>query len=146
MHMPLFSWKEEYSVQNAELDQHHKQFISILNGLYGKCFDVGKLEAVDNLIEELLTTVSFHFTAEENFMRERGFTGLDSHIEKHATFNSKILELKHNFRTDNLELTRELITFLGKWLLTHILKEDRQYAERSQSTLTQEVSCKDVRS
>lgn len=72
--MPLFKWKEEYSVHNDDLDRHHQYFIAILNGLYDNCFEA-KLDDVDKKIDELLETVGFYFSAEEEYMRECGYPG-----------------------------------------------------------------------
>ncbi|BCS52704.1 bacteriohemerythrin [Geobacter sp. SVR] len=134
--MPLFKWKEEYSVHNDDLDRHHQYFIAILNGLYDNCFEA-KLDDVDKKIDELLETVGFYFSAEEEYMRECGYPGVENHIQEHLVFNRKILELQQTFRDNHLELTKELIIYLGKWLLTHMLKEDRYYALNTGSAMNQ---------
>lgn len=126
--MPLLSWKDEYSVNVEELDDHHKQLIKILNGLYDECLQVDNDKCVSLKLDELLAYASYHFEAEEKYMREIQYFEIDDHIEKHNGFTFKITEMKHIPREDQLELTKDLIIYLGKWLLRHVLEEDKKYA------------------
>ncbi len=125
--MPLFNWKEEYSVNIEELDHHHKKFMDILNALYDDCFERDKDLSVGHKIDELIAYTKYHFMAEENFMRYVGYGQISDHLEKHEQFARKLMELKQTSNGNQLELTRELIICLGTWLLQHILEEDKRY-------------------
>lgn len=125
--MPLFSWKEEYSVHVEELDHHHKKFIAILNELYDNCFERNKELMVGTKIDELIAYTKYHFAAEENFMKYVGYGGIEAHLRKHEKLTRKLQELKQLSNGNQLELTKELIVCLGKWILQHILEEDKQY-------------------
>lgn len=126
--MPLLTWNEEYSVNNEELDSHHKELISILNRLYGECLEVDIENCVGPKLDELLAYADYHFMAEEQYMRQIEYFEIDEHIELHKAFVFKLGEMKSVPHTSDLELTRELIVFIGKWLLRHVLEEDRKYA------------------
>lgn len=127
--MPLLRWNDDYSVNNEELDAHHKKLISILNDLYAECLKVDADNCVGPRLDELLAYADYHFKAEEQYMREIEYYEVDDHIEYHKGFAYKLDEMKRIRYENQLELTRELIIFTGKWLLHHVLEVDRKYAE-----------------
>lgn len=129
--MPLLRWKDEYSVNVEELDNHHKQLINILNALYDECLQVDNDNCVGPKLDELLEFADYHFKAEEQHMRDVQYFEIDDHIEKHNGFTYKITEMKQIPREDQLELTKDVIVYIGKWLLHHVLEEDRKYALHS---------------
>ena len=53
-HMSLFSWKPEYSVHEAILDDHHKQLFKILNSVYENVMNSPELDKVIPKIDALL--------------------------------------------------------------------------------------------
>lgn len=126
--MPLLTWNDDYSVNNEELDGHHKKLISILNRLYGECLKVDVENCAGPKVEELLAYADYHFKAEEQYMRDIEYFEIDEHIEMHTGFAYKLEEIKRIPHASELELTRELIVYIGKWLLQHVLEEDRKYA------------------
>ncbi|HZV80870.1 MAG TPA: bacteriohemerythrin [Geobacteraceae bacterium] len=126
--MPLFNWKEEYSVNVAELDQHHKILIDIVNSIYDNCLRVDTVDCIQPKIKELIDYSEYHFTAEENYMRQIEYFEREEHIELHSMFIFKIKEMQQAYEGNELELTKSMIVFLGKWLLHHVLEEDRKYA------------------
>jgi len=129
--MPLITWKDDYSVNNEELDSHHMKLVSILNSLYQECLKVDSDGCVGPKLEELLAYAYYHFKAEERYMRQIEYYEVDDHIEKHNGFTFKIDEMMHIPHASQLELTNELIVYIGKWLLHHVLVEDRKYADFS---------------
>lgn len=126
--MTLFKWDNKFSVNDEELDNHHKALFDILNRLYQSCFEDTVIIALDPIYEELISYIDYHFSAEEQHMRNIGYVNIDTHIIAHNLFKEKILQLRHNVDIDNIEVTKQLIVYLGKWLLNHVLAEDRKYS------------------
>jgi hemerythrin-like metal-binding protein len=126
--MPLMTWNDDYSVNNEMLDSHHRKLITILNHLYGECLKVEDIDCVGPQLDELLSYADYHFKAEEEYMRQIEYFDRDEHIEKHNGFAYKIEELRRITHESQLELTRELIVYIGKWLLNHVLVDDKKYA------------------
>lgn len=127
--MTLFSWKPEYSVNEAELDEHHQKLFSVLNTVYENVMNSEELDFILPKIDELSTCTKSHFSAEERYMLENGFPGIADHIAKHREFTHKLDTLRTRYHNNNLEVSKELIVVLGEWLLCHVLKEDRNYSE-----------------
>lgn len=127
--MALFIWKPEYSVNETVLDRHHQDLFNLLNTVYESVMNSQELECIIPKIDELSMYTKTHFSAEERYMQEKGFPGIDAHIAQHREFTLTIETLRTRYSDNNLEVAKELIILLGEWLLCHVLKEDRQYAE-----------------
>jgi hemerythrin-like metal-binding protein len=132
--MPLFNWKEEYSVNVAELDQHHKILIDIVNRIYDNCLQIGVVDCIGPKIVELVDYSEYHFKAEESYLQRIEYFEREEHIEQHTMFIFKINELQQAYEGNEIELTRSLIVFLGKWLLHHVMEEDKKYAQYALET------------
>jgi hemerythrin len=126
--MELFKWYSKYSVKDEELDEHHKTLFSIFNRLYDHCFENNMTNCIGPTIEELKSYSNYHFTAEEKHMKEIGYKEIDVHINKHRDFTVKTLQLQQFATKDDPEATKELIVFLGNWLLHHVIEEDKKYS------------------
>jgi hemerythrin-like metal-binding protein len=126
--MELFKWDEKYSVNNDELDNHHKVLFGILNRLYASCFEENEGITLDSIYEESVSYTNYHFSAEENYMRNKGYKDIDNHIKAHNIFKERIMLLKKDIDLKNIVLTKELIVYLGNWLLNHVLVEDKKYS------------------
>lgn len=126
--MEQFVWSESYSVNNDELDSHHKNLIHIFNKLYTSYLANDNSVVIANTIVELVSYTLYHFAAEENFMRETGYVNLGHHLSQHTFFRNEIYQLQHRNLSNDPEVTQELVVYLGNWLLRHVMVEDRKYA------------------
>ncbi len=126
--MSLFTWKPEYSVNDAVLDDHHRKLFSLLNSVYENLMNSLEVDCVLPTIDQLSAYTRYHFATEEEYMREKGFPGIDGHIAKHREFTQTIEELRSGYHNNDLEVTRELIVLLGEWLLGHVIKEDSKFS------------------
>ena len=129
--MPLLTWSDDYSVNNEELDNHHRKLISILNALYTECLKIDSDGCVGPKLDELLAYADYHFKAEEQYMRQIQYYEIDNHIDLHNGFTFKLGEMMRIHHASQLDLTKDLIIFIGKWLLHHVLEEDRKYANHA---------------
>jgi hemerythrin len=126
--MKLFTWYKTYSVNNDELDNHHKTLFDILNRLYENCMENRNAHCLEPIVEELVAYSHYHFSAEEQYMKSLEYKDIDKHISEHRAFTDRALHLKQVADTDDYELTKELIVFLGNWLLHHVMGEDKKFA------------------
>ncbi len=126
--MPLLAWDDKYSVNNEELDRDHKALFEVVNKLYDSCFDLNNKISLGSIIEILISYTNHHFTTEEEYMRAKGYSKLDKHIAEHKIFRYRLLHLQSKENINDIELTKELIVYLGNWLLNHVIKEDKKYS------------------
>jgi len=124
--MALFEWFKKYSINNDELDNHHKTLFNIMNMLYENCLDADSPDCIDPIVEEMVSYSNYHFSAEEQYMRSIGYKDIDNHIAEHRSFTQRATQLQKDIDKNDLELTKELIVFLGNWILHHIMEEDKK--------------------
>lgn len=126
--MALFKWYKKYSVNNIELDRHHETLFGIFNRLYDNCSGHNTAYSIDTIIDELISYSGYHFFAEEQSMRYTGYKEINKHIIEHNDFTHRILKLQQVCSKNETQAKRELIIYLGDWILHHIIEEDKNYA------------------
>ncbi len=127
--MPLVTWYKSYSVNDAELDDHHKKLFAILNKMYDSCLPAASMECAAQFIKELIEYTDYHFSAEEKYMADKGYKGIDEHRQKHRYFRDKLLELRSCKEKNNYEYKKEVLALLGNWILEHVTVEDKKYSK-----------------
>ncbi len=139
--MELFKWYKAYSVNNEELDTHHRTLFGILNRLYENCLGTDIPHCLDPIVDELVSYSKYHFSAEEQFMRTIGYKEIDNQISEHRSFTQRALHLQQVVIKSDIEHTKELIIFLGDWILHHIMEEDKKFSvlARNASTSSQNM-------
>jgi hemerythrin-like metal-binding protein len=68
-----------------------------------------------------------HFKAEEDLMRAHGYPHLDEHKEQHLAFQEKTARLCFATVKGQASVPQELLAYLQKWLIHHILKVDMAF-------------------
>jgi hemerythrin len=126
--MALFTWYKKYSVNNEELDNHHKKLMDIFNRLFVTCTKAENVNCVGPIIVELIEYSNYHFSAEEKYLADIGYKGIDEHKQLHRFFTDKVREMQQVENKNDYDLTKDIIVFLGNWLLQHVIVEDKKYA------------------
>jgi len=120
----MLEWDQKLSVGVENIDLQHRYFIDLIGRLSIELAGQDK-DYQAKLIDELSSYTRQHFTAEENLMYKLGYPNLEQHRESHQN----LLEQLHGqiglYLLDMLE-GEEIIGYLSKWLLQHMLKEDKQ--------------------
>jgi len=125
--MALIKDFNKYKIGIELSDKHHKNLIDIVNELFDTLTKGADSETILFFIKRLNTYANAHFKAEEDLMLDYKYPDLLSHKVIHKKFIDK-LELIAQ-RAKNESVGKELVTFLVTWLIDHILKEDKKYAD-----------------
>jgi hemerythrin len=126
--MPIFSWLDAYSINNIEIDEHHKEFIRIVNELHDISVGRNSSKSFVDTLGELVSYADYHFRAEEQQMKDIDYNGIDNHKTQHQYFRQKISDFIDKDDIDEYKQQHELIVFLGEWLLHHVVEEDKNIA------------------
>lgn len=130
--MPRIEWDESFSVNHAEIDKQHKNWIKIYNRLT-RVMDEGDPEAQKKITVEILQAMldyaKYHFKFEEEFMRDIGYPARASHARLHRECDALIYEAYVSIQEGNSVLNSDLLSLLKGWLLNHILVEDKKYGQ-----------------
>jgi len=120
-------WKKEFAVGNAKIDEDHRQFFTLVEGI--RC---GSRSANSGrrLIEALNRLISFareHFAVEEEMMVLKEYPHTESHIRHHAGLMAKLEELRQRCEAGETGVCTEALAFTKSWILRHVLLVDRQF-------------------
>lgn len=122
----LIVWNETNNLGIPIIDEQHRGIVTAINSLHF-AIRVKRSEAplihIVNIIREYSR---LHFSTEEMILEHSGYPGLAAHRELHAYLTLKSLAVS----TDSIILNDPVkyLKFLEEWWLTHINKQDAQYA------------------
>jgi hemerythrin len=124
--MVFVEWSEKLSVGMPEIDDQHKELISILNRLHAAMSEgKGKVVLKDTLADLADYTVT-HFYTEERYMARYRYPKLAEHKAEHEAFVSKVKKFQLDFEAGNATMSIDLMKFIKDWLVTHITGTDMQ--------------------
>ena len=122
-----FAWKESYSVRVPHIDDQHKQLIALIAQAEAttaqKPFDPLRARGVLN---DIVAYTLFHFRDEEALMRDVGYPELGRHKALHDSFAQRIKSINDAFVGGRGAAFAEVHGLLRKWLLEHIVQEDKK--------------------
>ncbi|GFO61236.1 hemerythrin [Geomonas silvestris] len=128
--MALVEWDPKFQLGIEQFDLHHRHLVGLLNALYEKYATEQDDDAtLRDAVSDLTEYADYHFSVEENWMRQGGYPAYEEHVLQHKQFIFKLVEFNRLYRTDKEHLSLEIIAFLRRWLLDHIVQADGKYGE-----------------
>ncbi len=124
--MQKIEWKPDFSVGVQRLDAQHQKIINVINKLIGNPGAFDEAETIDDVLLELTNYVSDHFLLEEHLLEANDYPDLLEHSKKHTAYSEQIA----SFCQDIIKKKNDpdqLLVFLRKWWVDHILYEDMKY-------------------
>jgi len=128
--MSFTTWNNEYSVGIDEIDDQHKGLVDCIANLEKSIEGVDEKQrwtAIHYAIVQLSDYTRIHFSVEESLMRILGYPQRDAHVAQHKIFVSFLEHVQRKSITHDIS-EDEIVRYLREWLLTHILRDDKQYA------------------
>ena len=110
-----------------KLDEQHQIWVTFYNQLdeamkEKSWQDVRQTKSM--VLIEMIEYVEYHFNYEEEFMRSRGYAGVEKHWRMHRDFRDKIYRLYRDHLDGKPVLNRKMMEMIKTWFLDHILVED----------------------
>lgn len=132
----VFVWDRQFETGIPEIDQQHRKLVQLINTL-GRMLVVETeteffVNSLFEVFDELADYVDYHFRFEEDLMgRYHSVTEHGgSHKQAHADFIRQITEARGSANDHPAEVTGRTLTFLSKWLMTHIVGTDMRMAKK----------------
>lgn len=125
--MAAVIWNEHYSVNIRIFDEEHKKLIDCLNKLYEAVERGEGSMMVGGTLQEFMDATSAHFVHEEKVLSQYNFPTLKEHTSEHNKLLDDIRSYKVMCDRENAVLTIDSLQALERWLLDHIVKEDKKY-------------------
>lgn len=126
MHHLYIKWDDGYNLGIPIIDEQHRGIVSTINTYH---FFVVSGKAAAALKPTLITLDQYtksHFITEEGLLEQTEYPEIESHKKLHENLSKKMIEIA---REAAQEKDYDIVlTFLRKWWLDHIRKEDVKYA------------------
>jgi len=125
--MPIIIWNDRLSVGIVTIDAHHKVLVDYINRL----FDAERTGQADKelniLLDKLIDYTRYHFSFEENLMKQNDYPGLAAHKSAHDALVAQINDVRTKMEKGQAGLSNHVFHFLKDWLTNHILGEDKKF-------------------
>lgn len=137
----MFEWKDNYSLGIKDIDDQHKKLLKIGMGLYElmaskEIRQSDRYDEIIDMIHELKEYTVYHFNYEEQKLEKCNYSDLDKHILEHQNFIDKIDEVEdEDVDSFQNKVALELIDYIAKWIVNHILVTDRKYVKELTASL-----------
>lgn len=130
----MFTWKKEFELGIASIDNQHKRLIEIGNTINRLL--VMNTDAIDNydeiieVIDDLKEYTVYHFQTEEKLFRKYNYPKYNQHKEEHDRFVSYINSMNlHTADMNQSVFLEELLNNIVNWVFLHIITEDYMYKD-----------------
>jgi hemerythrin len=124
--MTYFEWDDSIALGIPTIDGQHKALFGWINTLNTAIKNGDGSEAVGEVIWNLITYVTEHFSEEERLMLSYNYPGLAAHRKEHDQFVSRLREIQVDY-IDGHEMGESILDFLVDWLVCHIKGTDQGY-------------------
>jgi diguanylate cyclase (GGDEF)-like protein/hemerythrin-like metal-binding protein/PAS domain S-box-containing protein len=131
----VFVWDRQFETHIPEIDRQHQKLVQLINSLgtilaievEGESF----VKSLFIVFDDLANYVDYHFKFEEELMRRYDFDKKheSAHQLAHADFIRQITGARAAANDHPVEVTARMLTFLSKWLMTHIVVTDMRMAK-----------------
>jgi len=125
--MPVLEWSDSYLIGIRQFDEHHKHLVSLLNITFDGITTNAPKDELGAVLDELVDYSIYHFAAEEHWMREQHFPGLELQMQDHAGFIRRIADIVRDYHSGKSNVDLVVLNFLTDWLVEHILEKDAVY-------------------
>ncbi len=125
----MYEFKEEYKTGIDFIDEQHKILFEIADKTYALLkndLTIDKYDKVVELIKELQDYTSFHFNAEEEYMKSINYKRMFTQKIEHDAFIKKINDVDFSkIDEDQDEYIVSILQLLNDWLTGHIYSNDK---------------------
>ncbi|WP_168734207.1 bacteriohemerythrin [Pseudothauera nasutitermitis] len=119
-------WQPHMTLGHPLIDHDHQTLLELVNQVSSPLTRRDPV-ALEFVLDELLAYTVYHFAREEKLMEAAGYPDLAQHKRVHAHMIAQVRELQARLAEADEALGDELQAFLERWLVEHILGEDRRY-------------------
>ena len=126
--MAILTWSHQLELGAPTVDKQHRHLVEILNQLDEAVALGYEPQKVLKLVDELIDYTHYHFEDEERIMLEGGYDNkrFVEHKNQHQAFVQTVNQQRENAILNPDSVSNDLVDFLVKWLMEHILFSDKQ--------------------
>ena len=128
----IFPWNNNFNTDVPKIDEQHRRLVQLINQLASHMAFQSDIPALNVIFDELADYAVYHFATEEAIWGE--YLSEDpmysTHKAVHDSFLSSVVRLKGDENGQPVDgVIEEVLSFLTRWLASHILENDRYMAK-----------------
>jgi hemerythrin-like metal-binding protein len=133
-----FVWSDKLATGISEVDTQHRHLIDLINQIGNLSAAEADSKQIKPVLDELVRYTVYHFNTEEKMMKqyEVDASHQQYHIKAHADFCTQVtlaLGIIQNSPQQSMNLLTQLLNYLTRWLLQHIMVDDLRMAKEVQA-------------
>ena len=118
------TFSSSLSVNYEPMDNQHKKWIDLLNQIYYAFMNNADSQEIKSVIKDLADYTVWHFNFENKMMEKYGFQEYAGHKAQHDDILEEVKQIYNKLEKGEEVLIVNILEFLKKWLIAHILKTD----------------------
>lgn len=128
--MALINWDVSvYGVNVKKIDDQHHKLVDFINELQD-ALSAGKgKDIVGKVLDGLAQYTVMHFGTEEELMKVHKYPEAVAHKAMHDDLVKKVVDLQSKFKSGNVFISTEVMSFLQNWLVQHIQNVDKKFGK-----------------
>lgn len=127
MNLEKIIWRNELSIGNVDIDNDHKKLLEAYSDLVDLIELNGSRQEFSEILSKMTDYTLQHFKKEEAYMEEFAYPKLKEHKKYHSDYKYKVAMYNVDLLSNNPPDPKEIIKFLEKWWVNHILNNDLDY-------------------
>lgn len=119
-------WNEAFELGVPRVDAEHRHLVGVVNAFYEVYRTRAGREKIFPVLNLLVKYTEVHFRSEEALMEAGDCPDLPDHQREHDKLTEQIFTLAEKYEAGDAEISDEVMEFLKRWLLEHILQVDKK--------------------
>ena len=127
----IMEWSDKLSIGIEAIDEQHKALIQRINHVSAALASNQGEKEVASTLDFLIKYTDYHFSKEEEYMKQYNYPGLQDQLDKHEALKIILTEMEEEFIEDGASknLATSIDTFLVNWLIKHIEGMDLKFGQ-----------------
>jgi len=123
--MSIRAWSEDYVSGFETIDTHHKTLFEMINTFHDENDENVNDAVVSEFLDALLQYCGFHFSCEEELMKQFSYPLIDFHMSIHKNLTNTVKKIIEQVKRGEVKDTyTTVISFATEWLNNHIAHDD----------------------
>jgi hemerythrin-like metal-binding protein len=133
-----FVWSDKLATGIAEQDGQHQRLVALINEVGSMCAVGADSAQIKPVLDELVRYAIYHFNTEEQMIRQYAVSAAhqEIHLKAHEAFRQQVTLVVGIIQTspeNSMSLLAQLLDYLARWLLQHIMGVDLRMAREIQA-------------
>jgi len=129
--MKFVEWCDLFLIGHQTIDKQHQVLFDIANRFHSEVYKGFSRRLTTETLNQLIDYAQTHFATEEEITGKLGFSEdfLENHKYVHEQLIIDIFNLNEDIVSGKIKTMYEIEKFLTRWLVLHILTEDKKYRD-----------------